>query len=47
MDFKLVWDLATPRERKALLLRAIPAFGAQILLGRDRQVKLVPSPTNT
>ncbi|MFZ5823893.1 MAG: recombinase family protein [Bacillota bacterium] len=42
IDFKQVWDLATPAERKALLLRAMPAFGAKIVLGRDRQASLVP-----
>jgi site-specific DNA recombinase len=44
MVFRQVWDLATPPERKALLLRVTAAYGLQILLGRHRRVWLVPGP---
>lgn len=42
IDFGQVWGLAIPQERKALLIRALTAFGATILLYRSRQVRLVP-----
>lgn len=42
VDFRLVWDTATPEERKALLLQVLPAFGARILLHRNRIARLVP-----
>lgn len=43
VHFGRVWNLATPQERKALLLRALPAFGARIQLHRGRTAKLVPA----
>lgn len=43
VDFRFVWNQASPPERKALLMRVIPAFGAKILLCRDREVKLEPA----
>jgi site-specific DNA recombinase len=42
IDFRNVWALALPAERKALLLRVMPAFNAKIHLHRDRKVGLVP-----
>jgi len=42
IDFQEVWNFATPQERKALLLRVLPAFGGQILLYRNRVATLVP-----
>lgn len=42
IDFRKVWALAAPAERKALLIRALPAFGARIVLGRDKTVRLEP-----
>lgn len=43
IHFQQVWRLATPQERKALLLRALPAFGAAIHLCRGRTAKLIPT----
>jgi site-specific DNA recombinase len=44
IDFRQVWRLATPAERKTLLLRATAAFGIQLRLGRNRSVRMKPSP---
>lgn len=43
VDFRYIWNQATQPERKALLMRVIPAFGARVLLCRDREVKLEPA----
>jgi hypothetical protein len=42
IDFKRIWALAEPIERKAILLRVLPAFRAKVVLLRDRRVKLIP-----
>ncbi|HLN63667.1 MAG TPA: recombinase family protein [Symbiobacteriaceae bacterium] len=43
IDFKLVWGLASPPERKALLLRVLPAYGAKVVLHRERLVTIAPA----
>lgn len=43
IDFHRVWALASPPERKALLLMVLPAYGAKIVLHRDQLVTIAPS----